>query len=57
MQEDLVKGSNIYLCVKARVQVHFKGNNTIKNLLVIPKDTDSIINKGGVIYRYKCDHP
>ena len=22
-----------------------------------PKDRDSITNKGGVIYRYKCDHP
>ena len=38
------------------VQVHFKGNNTIKDLLVTPKDKDSITNKGGVIYRYKCDH-
>ena len=38
------------------VQVHIKGNNTIKDLLVVPKDRDSITNKGGVIYRYKCDH-
>ena len=42
--------------VKAGVQVHFKGNNTIKDLLVAPKDRDSITNKGGVISRYKCDH-
>ena len=46
-----------HVCVKAGVQVHFKGNNTIKDLLVAPKDRDSITNKGGVIYRYKCDHP
>ena len=38
-------------------QVHFKGNNTVKDLLVAPKGRDSIVNKGGVIYRYKCDHP
>ena len=45
------------VCVKAGIQVHFKGNNTIKDLLVAPKDRDSITNKGGVIYSNKCDHP
>ena len=45
------------VCVKAGVQVHFKGGNTIKDLLVAPKDRESITNKGGVIYRCKCDHP
>ena len=44
-------------CVKTGVQVHFKGNNTIKDLLVAPKDRDSIINKGGIIYRYKYNQP
>ena len=29
----------------------------MKDLLVAPKDRDSMTNKGGVIYRYKCDHP
>ena len=38
------------------VQVHLKGNNTVKDLLVAPKDRDSIVNKGSIIYRYKCDH-
>ena len=37
------------------VQVYFKGGNTIKNLLVAPKDQDPIQKKSGVIYRYKCD--
>ena len=45
------------ICVKAGLQVYFKGNNTIKDLLVPPKDRDSIANKRGVIYRYKCDYP
>ena len=34
------------------VQVHIKGSNTIKDLLVAPKDKDTITNKGEVIYRY-----
>ena len=41
--------------LKAGVQVHFKGNNMIKDILVTPKDKDNINTKGGVIYRYKCD--
>ena len=36
-------------------EVHLKGGNTIKNLLMAPKDIDPILKKSGVIYRYKCD--
>ena len=43
------------VCRKHRVQVHFKGGNTIKSLLVAPKDKDPITKKSGIIYRYKCD--
>ena len=42
-------------CKKFRVQVHFKGGQTLKNLLMAPKDKDPILKKSGVIYRYKCD--
>ena len=42
-------------CKKFGVQVHFKGGQTIKNLLMDPKDKDHITKKSGVIYRYKCD--
>ena len=35
------------------MQDHFI--NTIRNLLVAPKDKDNITQKGEVIYRYKCD--
>ena len=41
-------------CQKYGVQVHFKGGQTIKDLLMTPKDKDSITNKSGVIYRFKC---
>ena len=37
------------------VKVHFKGDNTIKKLLVAPKDRDNITQKSRVIYTYKCD--
>ena len=41
--------------MKYGVQVHFKGGQTIKGLLMAPKDKDPITNKSGVIYRYKCN--
>ena len=42
---------------KAGVQVHFKGANTVKEVLIAPKDKDSINHKEEVIYRYRCDQP
>ena len=41
-------------CNKFGVQVFFKGGQTIRSLLMAPKDKDPITNKRGVIYRYKC---
>ena len=43
------------MCNRHGVQVYFIGGNTIKILLVAPKDQDPILKKSGVIYRYKCD--
>ena len=43
---------NIYR--KRGIEMHFKGGSTIKDLLVYPKDRDTILHKSGVIYRYKC---
>ena len=43
------------VCSRHEVQVYFRGDNTIKNLLVAPKDQDQIQKNSGVIYRYKCD--
>ena len=36
-------------CSEYGVQVYFKGGNTIKNLLMAPKDQDTIQKKSGVI--------
>ena len=41
-------------CNQFGVQVFFKGGQTIRSLLMAPKDKDPITNKSGVIYRYKC---
>ena len=35
--------------------MYFKGDKTIKNLLLAPIDKDHITKTSGVIYRYKCD--
>ena len=43
------------MCSNHRVQVYFKGGTTIKNLLMVPKDQDSMKRRSGVIYRYKCN--
>ena len=43
------------ICQKYRVQVHFKGGTTLKNLLVSRKDKDTITKKSSVIYWFKCD--
>ena len=42
-------------CNKYGVQIYFKGGNTIRSLLMAPKDKDPMLKKSGVIYRYKCD--
>ena len=39
---------------KLGIQVHFKGSNTIKQLLMAPKDKDPKLAKSGAIYKYKC---
>ena len=41
------------ICRKHGVEVLFRGGNTIRDLLVHPKDRDTILQKSGVIYRYK----
>ena len=41
------------ICSRHSIEMYFKGGNTIKDLLVHPKDRDDILQKSGVIYRYK----
>ena len=36
------------------IQIYFKGNNTLRQLLVKPKDKDPKENASGVIYSYQC---
>ena len=42
------------VCNKHGVQVYYKGGNTIKSLLMAPRDKDHITKKSGIIYRFKC---
>ena len=42
------------ICRKHGVEMYFRGGSTIRDLLVHPKDKDTILKKSGVIYRYKC---
>ena len=35
------------ICGRYGIQTHFKGNSTIKNLLVSPKEKDPMVNKVG----------
>ena len=42
------------ICGKHGVAVHFNGGQTLKNILVSPKDKDTIANKNSVIYSYSC---
>ena len=44
------------ICGKYGIQVHFKGNTTIKQILMKPKDQDPKDNKSGIIYSYQCNH-
>ena len=40
---------------KHGIQTYFKGGNTIKSLLMTPKDKDHITQNSGIIYRFKCN--
>ena len=42
------------ICSKYGVQVHFKGGNTLKNLLMFPKGIEAITKQSKIIYWFKC---
>ena len=42
------------ICSKYGIQMHFKGGKTIRDLLSILKDKDTLFQKSEMIYRYKC---
>ena len=43
------------ICGKHGVTVHFKGGQTLKNILVSSKDKDTMTKKNSVIHWYRCD--
>ena len=45
-----------HICGKYGIQVHFKGNTTIKQVLMKPKDQDPKEKKSRVIYSFQCNH-
>ena len=42
------------ICRKHWVRMYFKGGHTIKELLMHPKNRDNILQKSGMIYRFRC---
>ena len=42
------------ICGRYGMQNHFKDSNTIRNLLVSPKDKDPVVSKSGAIYWFQC---
>ena len=42
------------ICGRYGIQTHFKGSNTIRNLLVSPKDKDPMVSKSGATYWFQC---
>ena len=38
------------ICGKYGVQVYFKGGNTLKNLLMFPKDKEEMTKQSNIIY-------
>ena len=45
-----------HICGKYGIQVYFKGNTTIKQVLMKPKHEDHKEKKSGVIYSFQCNH-
>ena len=43
-------------CNKKGIQVHFMGSNTVKTLVMAPKDMDTKLQKSGVIYKFRWPH-
>ena len=42
------------ICGRYGIQTYFKGSNTIRNILVSPKDKDPMVSKSGAIYWFQC---
>ena len=42
------------ICSRYGIQTHFKGSNTIRNLLVSPEDKNPMVNQSEAIYWFQC---
>ena len=42
------------ICGRYDILTHFKGSNTIRNLLVSPKDKEHMVSKSWAIYWFHC---
>ena len=42
------------ICNKYGIQAYFRGGNTLKNLLMFPKDKEEMKKKSNIIYWYRC---
>ena len=45
-----------HICGAYGIKVHFKGNTTIKQVLMQPKDQDPKEKKSSIIYSFQCNH-
>ena len=45
-----------HICGRYGIKVHFRGNTTIKQALMKPKDQDPMDKKSWVIYSYQCNN-
>ena len=45
-----------HICGKYGIKVHFKGNTTIKQILMKPKDQDPKEKKSGIMYSFQYKH-
>ena len=43
-------------CRNKGIQVHFKDKNTVRTLLVAPKDNDHKLQKSGILCKLTCPH-
>ena len=42
------------ICGRYVIQTDFKSSNTIRNVLVSPKDEDTMVSQSGAIYWFQC---
>ena len=54
MHQGIIKKFQKKICGKYGIQTYFKGNTTIKQTIMKPKDQDPKDNRSGLMHSYKC---